>query len=645
MRTWSALTLGWILLAGVGAPARCEDAAGSGLTYVESSSGLGSPQWEAGLTELELADLDGDGHLDIVSIGDHGNPLIQSGEEGLMVWFGNGAGTWSAARSGHFGYGGMAVGDVNGDGLNDVAYGMHHDYSSTDFGDQLIEVALGDGTGRAWTPWDDGLATAGEDYGMFGEDLADVDLDGDLDLASLSFGSGNGFHVYLNQRDGTWRHRFARTGDNCTTNEISFGDVNADGAPDLAVGYQNGTVWLNDGTGGFTLVDGDLPPGGLLGRRGPDLADVNRDGLDDLSVVNSSGGVDVWLWAGTSSWTRASSGLPASGSFETTQMADMNGDGSMDLVGCGNGNVTVWTGNGSGAWSLASTFAIGNPGGCSAFRVGGDADHNGRPDIVLVEDEWISAFDTRNKLRFFKESTVPSSLTARAVYPLGGETFAQGSVRFVEWAAGVPPGQTARVTIEVSTGGASGPWMPVAADLPNNGCYQWSVPAHLESTNCLLRTTVSTPAAGSVVATTPAPFTIAAVDSDGDGVVNWADCAPGDAGSFAAPGEVAGVTVERDPVDPFQRVVVAWVSQSGSAGPATRYDVITGPSVDLGPDGGLEASTCAADDVAGSSFSIPLAVGTGTAHYVLVRGVNVCGTGSYGRTTAGAQRTSTACPP
>src|SRR5262245_31757572 len=166
------------------------------LTYVESSGGLDAVPFDGGLTEVEIGDVNGDGRIDLVTIGDHGSPNINTPEHGIMVFFGDGQGAWSLEQSGDFGYGGVALGDVNNDGLMDVGYAMHHNYSDTDFGDQLIEVALGDGSGLNWTPWDDGLATAGETYGMFGTDFADVDGDGDLDLASMSFGCCNGFRVY-----------------------------------------------------------------------------------------------------------------------------------------------------------------------------------------------------------------------------------------------------------------------------------------------------------------------------------------------------------------------------------------------------------------------------------------------------------------
>ena len=102
----------------------------------------------------------------------------------------------------------------NNDGNIDIGYGMHHNYSATDFGDQLLEVALGDGSGEKWTPWDDGLATNGETWGMFATDFADVDNDGDLDIGSISFGCCAGVHVYLNQDDGSWTISFGFIGGN-----------------------------------------------------------------------------------------------------------------------------------------------------------------------------------------------------------------------------------------------------------------------------------------------------------------------------------------------------------------------------------------------------------------------------------------------
>jgi len=265
-------------------------------TYIESSSGLNNPFLEGGRTELELADMDGDGNLDIISVGDHGSPYINTGEHGVMIWFGNGTGAnWSVVQIGNFGYGGVAIGDVNNDGKLDVGYGIHHNYSGEDLGDQILEVALGNGFGNQWTPWDNGLATNGEDWGMFCTDFADVDCDGDLDIGANSFGCCDGVHIYLNNANGSWTQSFGFTGGNSSM-DFLFGDVNNDGYPDFAVSQQNGTVYINDQTGSFTVARTGYSDG-------PNLGDVDNDGTDELSIVNGDGGIEVWKWCSGNNWT------------------------------------------------------------------------------------------------------------------------------------------------------------------------------------------------------------------------------------------------------------------------------------------------------------------------------------------------------
>jgi hypothetical protein len=477
------------------------------LSYVESSSGLGTPEWESGNSELELADVNSDGHLDIVSIGDHGCPYVNTDEHGLMVWFGSGTGTWTNFMYGEFGYGGVAVGDVNNDGFQDVGYGMHHNYSGVDLGDQLLEVALGDGTGQFWTAWDDGLATNGEDWGMFDTDFADVDNDGDLDVGSISFGCCAGVHIYLNQGDGSWVQSYGFLGGN-TDHGFTFGDINADGFADFAAGQQSGTVYLGSGTGGFSHADGNLPGGGSSGRAGPDLGDVNDDGRDDLSWCNTGGGVEVWTWTEGNVWVDLSGSLPSSGTCEFTQLRDMNVDGHGDVVSFGYGSGKIWTGDGTGGWTLAATITTPSPGYFSAFRAGGDADHNGYPDLALVAEQG-SWPNEQNHLRFYKEASVPASLSVTPIYPLGGEVLYAGSARLLDWVSALPGNVASSVAIELSVAGPSGPWLPVATGLPNNGRYQWLLPGDLPNTNnAHLRYTVTT-ASGSETSVTPASFTIA----------------------------------------------------------------------------------------------------------------------------------------
>jgi hypothetical protein len=481
--------------------------AATALEYVESSSGLGVPELEGGHTELEFADIDADGNVDLLSIGDHGSPYINTDEHGVMVWFGDGAGNWSVYQNGNFGYGGIAVGDVNGDGLWDVGYGMHHDYSGNDFGDQLIEVALGDGTGMNWTPWDDGLATSGETWGMFGTDFADVDNDGDLDLGSNSFGCCAGVHVYLNAGDGTWSQSFGFVGGNSDMWFV-FGDINRDGNADIAASNANGTVYFGDGAGAFTPAGDGLPTSSWHGTA---LGDVDNDGGEDISFV--TGGVEVWIWdEDFEQWIDFSGSLPATGDYQETQLCDMDADGFVDLIAFGEGTCTLWLGDGTGNWTQDAQFTTPPYGHCQAFRVGGDVDHNGLPDIALVAEEgsWPSY---QNHLYCFRETTAPESLTIVPVFPRGHETFMQGSAQFIDWLSAVPSGETSSVALEYSTTGSSGRWYPIVDGAPNSGRCQWTVPL-VASSDCYIRYTV-TSSRGVRMAITPAAFTIL---SDATGV-------------------------------------------------------------------------------------------------------------------------------
>jgi len=471
------------------------------LSYIESSTGLNYPDWDGGNSELEFSDMNGDGFVDIVSVGDHGNPYINTAQHGIMVYFNDGTGSWSVQMTGNFGYGGIAIGDVNNDGFWDAGYGIHHNYSSSDLGDQILEVALGDETGVTWTAWDDGLATNGEDWGMFGTDFADIDNDGDLDVGSVSFGSGAGVHVYANQMDGSWIQTFGLLGGNAADRFV-FGDINNDGNSDFTVAHQYGAVYFGDGTGNFVNADGNLP--GLGYYYGTSLGDIDNDGDKDIAFVLND--IEVWGWDQDNEiWVDMSENLTGTSQFSETQLYDMNADGFMDLSAYGNGVLKLWLGDGTGNWSEETQFTTTGITSCQAFRVGGDVDHNGYPDIVLVAEggSWPSY---QNFMKCYKEVSEPDSLWIRGMFPRGHEVFYQNSVQFIDWVSEVPEGDSSLVTIEFSFYGNSGPWNLVADNLPNSSRYQWIIP-NTGSTNCYLRFTVTT-SEDTTTSVTEEPFTI-----------------------------------------------------------------------------------------------------------------------------------------
>ena len=443
------------------------------VTFVEKSTGLNNPEKDGGKTELELADINNDGNLDIICVGDHGSPYVNSQQHGIMVWLGDGIDTWAVNQVGNFGYGGCEAGDLNLDGFLDIVWGVHHDWGEPGFGDTLIGAALGDGTATNWIPWAEGLGTAGEDWGMFATDLADFDCNGLLDIISQSFGCCNGYHMYENHGDGSWSHEWSLTGGNTYSN-IEVGDFNSDGYPDFAGSREGTYVYFGDGSFDFTQTQNGLS---TTSWRGLDIGDMNSDGLDDLVVGFYSTGVRCYTFDKQSnSWSSNSNGVPSSDTYYP-QFGDVNGDGYLDIVAYSGPIGTLYLGDGTGNWESDATFTMPSNGGYSAFVVDGDFDHDGREDIVIQaeEDDWPAY---QNKLKAFSPYVEPTELSSNLQIPNGGETYRSGSIRKIRWLSAVPlTEQDSSVEIQVSLNGESGPWDTIVSDIPNNGCYQWLVDA------------------------------------------------------------------------------------------------------------------------------------------------------------------------
>lgn len=472
------------------------------LRYVESSVGLEPPRWDGGRTTLAIADLNDDGHLDIVSVGDHGSPFVNTDLHGLSVWFGDGTGQWSSFQTGSFGYGGVAIGDVNNDGLLDAGWGVHHDYSSTDLGDQVQEVALGDGTGRNWTPWDDGLGDEGQSWGMFGTVLGDWNVDGWLDLASVAFGCCDGYHIYLNNTDGSWTHTQGALGGNSSV-DIATGDINNDGFPDLATSHDAGTAWLGNGDGTFINIDATLPNNGSRIPAGVALGDITGDGQDELAYANNNGGFELLHWdANTLRWIDVSENLPDTGDWSVVRLADMDGDGRLDVIGFGDGLAAVLLQRQSTTgFKLGATVRVPGPGSYAGFEVA-DIDHNGRPDMVIVSEQG-GFFNSRNEMQVFKEASSPARVALDVVAPVANRVWRDGMATTVRWQAAIPFGlgtpPSAVVDLHISLEGQDGPWLEVATDLPNNGHRQITVnDGGAPRPDAYLRVTLRTDAYGSI---------------------------------------------------------------------------------------------------------------------------------------------------
>jgi hypothetical protein len=479
--------------------------------YVQVTNGL-TDLYESGNTIIKLGDIDKDGDVDIISVGDHYSPLIAE-EHGIMVFQNNGNGTsWTKVMNGDFGYGGVAMGDVNNDGFWDLAYVVHHNYSSTDFGDQILEVVLGDGSGTNWVPYDDNLGLQGQTWGMFGCDFADVDNDGLLDLGANSFGCCDGVWIYKNNGNGTWATMGGALNSTDNSNfQFRFGDFNRDGKPDFIVNntrFNNQTyqVWQNTGNGIFIPMTTGLPFSGAWGdwQFKMDVADINNDGAADIAI-SLGGYARVYIYdIVNNTWMNFSNGLPTtSQNLLNLALGDLDSDGFFDLMTFMSGLITIYKGDGTGNWVQAATLTV-PENTCYDLKLN-DLDHNGYPDIVYW-GKHPAVPDDVNMLRVYLNTMTTTEMSIWPVFPIGGEFFCNGSAQFIIWNSSVPQGVTATVSIGYSSTGPTGPFTDIVNNAPNSGLYQWNIPG-LSSTSCYLRFKINN---GTVISTTTmnAPFGI-----------------------------------------------------------------------------------------------------------------------------------------
>ncbi len=127
-------------------------------------------------------------------------------------------------------------------------------------------------------------------------------------------------------------------------------------------------------------------------------------------------------------------------------------------------------------------------------------------------------------------------------------------------------------------------------------------------------------------------------DDDNDGVPDALDCAPLNPAVSAPPGELSGVTVTKG-----ASTTLAWTAASGSG---IVYDVAGDGIALLISAHGASGATCLQNDAPANTWNDARPdPSPGSGYYYMVRAQNVCGGGTYGFATGGAERLPTsACP-
>ena len=274
-----------------------------------------------GPESVAIEDLNADGSLDVATANHDANTV--------SVLLNNGNGSLRPKRDYVTGPGtrAVAIGDVNGDGKPDLV-------TANDGNAKGISVLLNTG---------DDTFEAKRDFGprLLPVDLAIGDLNGDgkadLVIVNENLVNGNlGLSVFLNAGDGTFPV-MREYGTSFDSSSVAIGDLNGDRKADLAVtssDKESGpsvSVYLNRGQGGFrTRVPYALHGDWATGGSSVALGDLNGDGAADLAVTSRIHAVSVLVNLGDGRFQRQLD--YRTGYSRALAIDDLNGDRRRDLV-------------------------------------------------------------------------------------------------------------------------------------------------------------------------------------------------------------------------------------------------------------------------------------------------------------------------
>jgi hypothetical protein len=329
-------------------------------------SSYGTATFSAGTnpSAAKIGDLDGDGLNDIAVVNLQGS---------LQLFFNSGAGSFERVSlpglwpSSSYTLD-VAIGDLNGDGRNDLAVAF-----STQAG--AVSVLINQGNRAFAAPVNYNLCSSSS-----GVAIGDLDGDGDNDLADVNqcFKSG----ILLNNGQGSFTYN-GSFGNGYGSKSIALADFNRDGFKDIAYvnnGLGNVTVLFNNSNGTFAapiwLYAGDLPDDLTVG-------DFDGDGNQDIAIANSYYSQIIILFSNGNGSFPGYSEISAGDTPGGIASADFNGDGRLDFA------VTSWASNTLSILTYLGDFNYSSP---RTFNVGqspvdvaaGNLDGDSIPDLVSV---------------------------------------------------------------------------------------------------------------------------------------------------------------------------------------------------------------------------------------------------------------------
>lgn len=283
-----------------------------------------------------LHDVNGDGWSDILlpaprkAKADERRPYIFLFEKNEKRWL---EGKYSFPLL-EYDYGGISVGDINKDGLFDIALATHS-------GKIFLLMNNGDGSFR------DVPFPLKEEFHSRELRIADINGDGWPDLVAMSEGpfvekyTPKGLLVGINREGKDWETRLIDGSFEIYSDSLALTDINGDGRVDAVLAplttakeYKK-ALWLGDGAGGFAHY-----PSEFMGEMFTDrvrAGDIDGDGRDELVYILSESAEKGGIYIKAYKWTPQgladmSEGLQRIKKPLVFDIADTDGDGKREVI-------------------------------------------------------------------------------------------------------------------------------------------------------------------------------------------------------------------------------------------------------------------------------------------------------------------------
>jgi hypothetical protein len=272
----------------------------------------------------------------------------------------------------------VAVGDINGDGLDDIALTTTSYFDEANDHKVFVYYQKSDGTLQAPQKYSYGWAN------QTGLALADLDGDGRKDII---VGQGGGITVLCGRKRGgrpmsMQSHMYEG---NHRVVDVAVLDVDRDGKLDIVgQGWDEGaTNFLGDGKGCVRKqVELDTP---VYGYDDIEAGDFNGDGFADLAVLSGQGITDTYVYYndGSDDLSAPTIVSPGTGENSSGSLAggDFDGDGRQDLAVMGDRtHILLYAQAANG--TLAPPLGIVSDLDPNAM-MGADLDSDGKDDLIV----------------------------------------------------------------------------------------------------------------------------------------------------------------------------------------------------------------------------------------------------------------------